>query len=202
MYWICKCTCGEILSVCGNDLKAGYKDKCNNCAKDQYIENLRGKIYGKLLVLKRDSTKNKIFWICQCECGNIVSVHGSSLKTGHTKSCGCLKSKGEVSIENILKELQLRYIKQYTIKDEPVNKLRFDFAIIDNQSKILCLIEYQGIQHYNCVDYFGGQEGFEKQQHRDNLKRQYCKENNIKLIEIPYWDYDNLNKDYILNLIY
>lgn len=204
-FWKCQCECGNIISVGGYELRNGQKS-CGCLQKEQKPNNfqdLTGQVFGKLTVIKQDiNFKERTHWLCKCDCGNIKSINASSLKRGLTKSCGCINSKGEVLIENILKELQLRYIKQYTIKDKPVDKLRFDFAIIDNQSKILCIIEYQGIQHYNCVDYFGGQEGFEKQQYRDNLKRQYCKENNIKLIEIPYWDYDNLNKDYILSFIY
>ena len=59
-------------------------------------------------------------------------------------------------------------------------------------------IEYQGKQHYEPVDFAGkGDEWakyqFKVGQQRDNIKRQYCQQNNIKLIEIPYWDYDNID---------
>jgi hypothetical protein len=54
------------------------------------------------------------------------------------------------------------------------------------------IIEYNGIQHYESVDYFGGQEAFERQQERDMALRQYCKEHKIKLIEMPYTEYDNI----------
>ena len=46
------------------------------------------------------------------------------------------------------------------------------------------------------MEYFGGEEGFKSQKIRDNIKRDYCKKNNIILIEIPYWDFDIL-EDYI-----
>lgn len=45
-------------------------------------------------------------------------------------------------------------------------------------------IEYQGIQHYNPVDFFGGQEGYEKTVQRDNIKKIKCKENNCHLIYV------------------
>lgn len=47
--------------------------------------------------------------------------------------------------------------------------------------------EYQGQQHYAAIDFWGGQEGFEKRQMLDEQKRKLCKENNVKLIE---WRYD------------
>lgn len=67
------------------------------------------------------------------------------------------------------------------------------------------IIEYNGIQHYKQKEYFGGDNALEKQQERDMALRQYCKEHGIKLIEIPYWDYDNietiLNKELDINKV-
>lgn len=59
------------------------------------VIDLTGQQFGKLLVIERDFSKPKgvAYWKCQCECGNIISVSGSHLRTGHTKSCGCLVSK-------------------------------------------------------------------------------------------------------------
>ena len=54
------------------------------------------------------------------------------------------------------------------------------------------IIEYNGIQHYEPIGRFGGKESFIQQQERDMALRQYCKEHGIRLIEIPYWDYDNI----------
>ena len=59
-------------------------------------------------------------------------------------------------------------------------------VIFDKDNKIKILIEFQGKQHYEPIEYFGGQEQFKKQVHHDNLKRQYCKKYNYKLLEIPY----------------
>jgi len=47
-------------------------------------------------------------------------------------------------------------------------------------------IEYNGQQHYMPVDYFGGKVSLQHQQHNDNIKREFCKNNNINLIEIPF----------------
>ncbi len=61
------------------------------------IKDETGKRYGKLIVLKRDNDftipkkRKNAYWICQCDCGNIVSVIGSKLRNGETKSCGCLR---------------------------------------------------------------------------------------------------------------
>lgn len=54
-------------------------------------ENLVGRTFGKLKVLDFAPRENfkRITYVCQCECGNIVNVAGSRLRSGHTKSCGC-----------------------------------------------------------------------------------------------------------------
>lgn len=51
---------------------------------------------------------------------------------------------------------------------------------------INCAVEYQGTQHYEAVEYFGGGEKLDVQKNMDNLKRERCKANNIQLLEWPY----------------
>ena len=63
--------------------------------------------------------------------------------------------------------------------------LSFDFAVMDDSGAI-CLIEYQGIQHYFPVEFFGGQSAFVEQKVKDDIKRNYTKRKNIPLVEIPY----------------
>ena len=58
---------------------------------------------------------------------------------------------------------------------------------------------WQGIQHYEPVDRFGGEEGFKIQVKNDNFKRKFCEENKIKLIEIPYYIEDL--EEYLLALL-
>lgn len=79
---------------------------------------------------------------------------------------------------------------------------RFDFAVFDDAGDLDFLIEYQGIQHYIARSKFGGASGLARQKYNDNLKRQYCKKHNIKLIEIPYLDEEIMNYDYIIRRAY
>ena len=58
--------------------------------------------------------------------------------------------------------------------------------------ELIVCIEYDGIQHFEPIERFGGKEEFSRTKIRDNIKTQYCKDNNIKLIRIPYWDFDNI----------
>ena len=99
-YWICKCDCGNIISARGQSLRE-YKIDCGCGLSDRLSKaanidttSLVGKKFGKLIVKERDMTKprghgNPSYWICECECGNIVSVAYSSLTCGKSQSCGC-----------------------------------------------------------------------------------------------------------------
>ena len=195
-YWICRCNCGNIISVRRDSLINGRTQSCGCLQKEAHTVDLIGQKFGHLIVLKKDASKigGSAYWICRCDCGNIISVRGNNLKTGNTTSCGCINSKGEHKIRKILNELEINFIQQKTfnnLKDK--NNLRFDFFLPDYN----CCIEYNGIQHYEAKDFFGGIQRFEEQKEKDNIKRQWCKNNNIKLIEIPYWDFDKINEDYL-----
>lgn len=63
--------------------------------------------------------------------------------------------------------------------------LSYDFAVYKN-GELYALIECQGQQHYIPVEMFGGEEQFAKQQLHDEIKREYAKKLNVKLIEVPY----------------
>ena len=54
------------------------------------------------------------------------------------------------------------------------------------------LIEYDGEQHFQKNDFFGGEKAFLERQERDLIKTQWCKEHNIPLIRIPYTKYETL----------
>ena len=117
----------------------------------------------------------------------------SSFRYNYRCPC-CQFSKGEKEIERILDELSIKYETQKSFDGlvgdgiKRKRKLRFDFYLPDSS----LTIEYQGRQHDEEVDYFGGKQELEKRKRYDNLKRKYCKDNNIELLEIWYCDYNNI----------
>lgn len=106
----------------------------------------------------------------------------------HLQGQGCpkckLQPKGERIIEKYLNTKNIKYLYQYEIPylDNLKGVTKIDFYI----PQYNLFIEYNGEQHYKPIKYFGGQLKFEKQLQRDEYVRQYCKDNNIRLIEIKY----------------
>ncbi len=103
----------------------------------------------------------------------------------------CTISKGENRIKQFLKLYNIEYIHQYVF-DNCKNKrvLRFDFYLPQYN---LC-IEFNGKQHYESVDLFGGEEYLELRKKLDKIKFDYCINNNINILVVPYWDYNNIEE--------
>ena len=69
-------------------------------------------------------------------------------------------------------------------------KLPFDFYLPDYNS----IIEFDGKQHFKAIDFFGGEEGLKQTQIRDEFKNNWCEENDIKLLRIPYFEEASIEK--------
>ena len=95
----------------------------------------------------------------------------------------CKETNGErivrhwLEAHNILYEFQKKFDD---CRDKYV--LSFDFYLSDYNA----IIEFQGRQHYEPIDYFGGEGKFEQQVNHDKIKLDYCKQNNIRLLCIKY----------------
>jgi len=95
-------------------------------------------------------------------------------------------SKYEAMVAQYLNDKKINFITQFTFPDCKNKKcLRFDFCINIDDNDIL--IEYNGIQHYKPINYFGGNNSFEQRIINDNIKLNYTKNNDIPFIRIPYY---------------
>lgn len=112
-------------------------------------------------------------------------------------------SKAEIKIEEILERAGLNFKMEYIFPDLRSSNgrpLRFDFVIFDDDGNIDFIIEYQGKQHYEASQKFGGKKGLYQQQFNDNKKRRFCALHDIQLIEIPYTEENLISYDYIMKL--
>jgi very-short-patch-repair endonuclease len=168
----------------------------------EFIEKaklIHGDLYDYSIV-KYINSKVKVKIICK--------IHGifEQSPNSHLRGIGCPKcksSKGELIIEQYLKEHKIKYISQYRFENcKNIKLLRFDFYL----SNYNTCIEYDGIQHYKPWN--GKKDNkkyikkFKNTQLHDKIKNEYCLKNNIRLIRIPYWDFKNIEtilKDQLLS---
>lgn len=190
--WKCQCDCGNITYTPTSYLTSGDTGSCGCYQKDQTSQasrkDIAGQRFGKLVALEPTDMRSgkAIKWKCQCDCGNITYVAITSLNQGLTKSCGCLKSWGEEKIGYLLTQNNIPFVKEKTFDScrspETNTLLRFDFYVNNSY-----LVEYDGEQHFMAAGKdWNTEENFAKIQQRDKFKNDWCKENNIQLIRIPY----------------
>lgn len=202
--WECICDCGNKVIVNSRALRIGSTVSCGCYHKKRVSEaltlDLTNQRFGYLTVLERAGSYERngkksgimALWKCRCDCGNTIVTTGFSLRCGDTISCGCARtSLAEMCVNDFLNNLGYvineTYFREKTFPDL-ISKyggfLRFDFVVM-TPNGMLC-IECQGKQHYVSVPYFGGDEQFYRRVENDNHKRQWCKDHNVKLVEIPY----------------
>lgn len=213
---LCQCECGTQKLRPYRDLYDGRTKSCGCLAREKTIQMNwdKGTIplgtkFGKLTVIedlgyrKQNSRDKQIRWYkCKCDCGNIIEVLGNNLKTGGSQSCGCVHSRGEKIIQDILLQNNILFKKEYTFDDlcsQKGNRLRFDFAIFNEDNTLIKLIEFQGRQHYFGPDAkWKNSDSLETIQKRDQQKVEYCQRKNIPLLIIPYTDIGKIDLNYLL----
>ena len=194
--YVCKCSCGKYCVVSSPNLKNKKTKSCGHLRGHQK-EDLSNQRFGKLIALNFLEKNNRIYWKCQCDCGGFTIVKASHLKEGNIQSCGCLKSRGEEKISKILNDNNIKFLKQYSnlncIFPDSKYPAIFDFYIFNDNSYYF--IEYDGIQHFLANQNNEGwntKENLLKTQKRDLYKNQWCQNNNIPLIRIPYTHFNDL----------
>ena len=145
-------------------------------------------------LVKYKNNKSKIKIICP--------IHGvfEQILINHLIGQGCPKcneSKGEKEIKEILESNNIIFEIQKKFKNcINIKPLPFDFYL----PKYNTCIEYDGKQHFEPIDFFGGEKGLQERIKRDEIKTNYCNNKNIKLIRIPYSKFDDIENILIKNL--
>lgn len=193
--WHCRCQCGNEIDVDTRNLNSGHTKSCG-CMKKQLIGqkltiDMSNYEDDNIKVLERDGSTNLGIakWKCICKhCGREFITEGANIRSGETKSCGCVHSFNEQKITKILLDNHIEFATQYTFSDllgkDNLHPLRFDFAIFKG-GKLSHLIEYNGLQHYEKLQGKWGEQ-YETLIENDNKKIQYCKDHDIELRIIKY----------------
>ncbi len=199
----CLCRCGTYTNVNHSDLLSGNTKSCG-CLNKELLHkrsvDITNQKFGSLTVLElgNGNVEGVLYWKCKCDCGNIINVPSRNLREGKTISCGCIHSKGEQKIIQFLNNNCVNYKTQYTFEDfkyKDTNGVpRFDFGILSKDNILLCLIEYDGVQHFESIGGWNTKEAFEVRHSHDVQKDEYCSTNKIPLIRIPYWEFNNIEQ--------
>lgn len=193
----CKCKIdGHIWNPSPNSLLVGRG--CPKCAgklkhtHEEFVELVNNINPNITIIGTYVDTSTKI----ECKCnidGHIWSPVASSLLIG--RGCPiCKSSKGERRISKYLKSHNIDFKQEHRFDDcRNILSLPFDFYL----PLLNVAIEYDGEHHYQIIIY--SNEPFEdaekrliQRQFNDNIKTRYCDEHNIKLIRIPYTDFNNV----------
>jgi hypothetical protein len=119
--WACKCECGRDVVSTGLNLKNGTTRSCGCIRRGLYTKDLSGARFGRLIALSIAATKNGVVnWKCQCDCGASTVTTTGRLRSGHTRSCGCLVvEKARASArENLAKRKHEHPRWNHSISDE------------------------------------------------------------------------------------
>ena len=195
--YVCQCKCGNIVKIAYSALSSGNTSTCG-CKKEQFDKNiLIDKVFEDFKVIKLVERYPVKKFLIQCmKCGFEKKIDARNLKKLHGTLCPiCNKgkmSKGEKKIYNLLTENNIPFEREYKFNGcRDKEPLPFDFYVNNEW-----VVEVDGMQHYQPIDFYGGKENFIKRQKHDQIKNLYCKQNNIPIIRLVY----DTDKDFNITL--
>lgn len=208
-----KCECGNIFYRDWVGIRVCNILECSDCANKrnskrqsfthgQFIERIK-EIYGdKIIPLEQYiNCKTKIKCFCNI-CNKPFYMSGGHILEGRNCPNCTLPSKGEIIIQEYLERNNMYFVRQYKFLDcKNMKQLPFDFAVLNKDNELKCLIEFDGEQHFAVVDFFGKETGFAERVYNDAIKNAYCEDNNINLLRIPYWELKNIENILNTNLL-
>lgn len=197
--------CSEEYLVTPNKFTSGGR-RCPKCygnllkTTEEFKKEL-WEVHGEEFTILGEYTGANELLEVRHSCGHEYCAYPNNLKRAVSCNNCSSASRGEEQIRKVLDHKRLSYQRQkkfWGCKSSSTYRnylLPFDFHVILANTTLL--IEYDGIQHYEPVEHFGGTAGFKRTKENDTIKTSYCEEQGIMLLRIPYWDFDNIEE--ILN---
>lgn len=180
--------------VCGNEYKTAPRDfikgrRCRKCfmnsirkTAEEFEEEVTNLVGDEYTIMEEYNLSREHVTMRHNVCGNKYKVTPSNFKSG-TRCPRCSYSHGEWDVAKYLDTEGIKYEAQKTFKGLiNIKPLVYDFYL----PELGILIEYQGVQHYKPIEFFGGEDGYKSQKERDSIKKEFAHQNNILLVEVPY----------------
>ena len=207
----CKCLkCGKVITPTPSNVlkKNNAQRPCMYCSitergirsrktHDEFVEELKETLPN--VEVMSEYTVSSGYVKCRClKDGYEWESKAYHLLAGHGCS-KCKSSEGEKEIARVLRNNDIEYVIQHRFEDcRHKRPLPFDFYLPEHNS----VIEYDGVQHFKPIDFFGGEEMFEYRVKMDEIKNNYCKAKGIEMLRIPYTENENIENmimDFIEN---
>jgi len=181
--------------------------KCPNCfggiarTHEEFVQEVKEQVGDEYIVLGQYINSGTNILMKHVECNNEYYVRPNDFLNKGERCSKCGTTKGEDRIRDKLFDYNVNFKEQYSFDNcRDLLPLKFDFGIFECINRnIEFLIEYDGEQHFRPVRFHGiskekAQNNFIKTKEHDEIKNKYCISNNIPLIRIPYWEYDNIEE--------
>lgn len=171
--WVCLCVCGEYVTVSSNSLRRGLVRSCGCLRKDgKTLIDVTDQKFGRLVVLERAGSDrwSQAMWRCRCDCGNWVNVSGYGLRSGNTRSCGCLQ-KDVVTVHG--KSHTRAYYCWASMKDRCINPRSCSYKDYGGRGISIC----EDFQTFESFYSLMGDPPDGKSLDRVNNDGDYCREN-------------------------
>ncbi|MED1863242.1 hypothetical protein P4V41_07220 [Fictibacillus nanhaiensis] len=213
-----QCGCGELFKTSFHEFKSGGKRQCNECGKGllkvadfiNIFSNQEEVEHCKLIEFESQEgyIHARHILTLQCQCGEYFQTPRYHFLRNKKKCdiCSSSISMGELRIKKFLDSENIVHEREYSFSDcRGIRKpLPFDFVLMQS-NEVHTIIEYDGRQHFNPSNFGGCSDesamlSFQDLKRNDQIKNEYCEKNNIKLIRIPYWDFDNIEEILIKEL--
>lgn len=195
-----KCNhCGNIIEKKPVKMTGSSREGCYICSgkfkkTTEYFKNeLNDKFPGEFEVLEEYKNARTPIKIKRNKCGHVHNISPDNLLRGKgCPKCGIKQSKYMNTVEDYLTEKNIKYVKEKVFDDcRNIRPLPFDYYIED----LNVCIEVDGEFHYETNSVYSNDiESYHLIHKRDSIKNEYCKNNNIKLIRLPYYEFKNFEK--------
>lgn len=175
--------------------KLQHQSEWQTKTNEKFVDEMEGLYQGKgydFSITEYKKCGEPVRFVCSKH--GIVEMTPTRLLSGY--GCPrCASSRGENRVSKWLASHNIEYLQHYKITPLQYSLFGRLYFVVDFLLPTLhTIIEYNGEQHYKRIEAWHTEEEFQEQQDRDRRLRKHCRQNGIKLIEIPYTKFNEIDK--------